>query len=743
MSEITYLDFDLLFEKADGGYLVRVWDSPAGQASQRFELPFSDLEMENLILRLGRARRDVRSVQSPDVEAAKTFGGRLFEKVFDGAVRTCLESSLYAAQQQGVGLRLRLRLTNVPELEGLPWEYLYNPALNRFLSLSVETPLVRYLDLPERIQPLSVKPPLRVLVMISSPQDYPALDVEHEWSQLEKAVGGLKWKNRLILDRLSKPTLGALQRQIRRTHYHIFHFIGHGTFDERLQTGVLLLEDSRGRGRPVSGEHIGTLLHDERSLRLAFLNACEGARTSASDPFAGTAQCLVQQGIPAVIAMQFEISDEAAIILTREFYSALTEGYPVDAALGEARKAIYGQIGDVEWGTPVLYLRAEDGRIFDIEPPPAVSIPSPQVKNAQQAQDWLTAVSKKISTEAEIDQEEDKALRLAKAAMAREGWSTAIGKLEDVLAAEPDNIEASEALNQARHEFEIACLYADGREHYEAGHWQEALECLRRVQDEKPDYRDVTALISLAEEKLVAEQAAAQALASTSGWRKSLLGATLSGAAGRYRLGVPVLLIILLTIAAVYYVWRQSASPPAPAPTGCQASGIFANLWHKYRLRLGCPLQDEPLSIVDCELAFENGHMFYRADCGHIYVLYEPGEAGTFQAFPDTYIETESGYSCPAVSPDPDHLFQPKRGFGAVWCDLGAEEAAIGWAVNEDEGCFDSSNGAPLIQEFEQGLIFRDSDGRSRAKAYVLFFKKGNVTLEGGAAEGTFVRDSY
>ena len=106
---------------------------------------------------------------------------------------------------------------------------------------------------------------------------------------------------------------------------------------------MLLLEDEQGRGRPVSGADLGVILHDARTLRLAVLNACEGARTSASDPFAGTAQSLVQQGIPAVIAMQFEITDEAAITFAQSFYAALVDGYPVDAALAEARKAIFAR----------------------------------------------------------------------------------------------------------------------------------------------------------------------------------------------------------------------------------------------------------------------------------------------------------------------------------------------------------------------------------------------------------------
>ncbi|MCB0088393.1 MAG: SUMF1/EgtB/PvdO family nonheme iron enzyme, partial [Caldilineaceae bacterium] len=92
-----------------------------------------------------------------------------------------------------------------------------------------------------------------------------------------------------------------------------------------------------------------------------------GARTSREDPLSGVAQHLVQQGIPAVIAMQFEITDQAAITLSHEFYTALADGYPVDGALAEARKAIYAMGNDIEWGTPVLYMRARDGVLFEVD----------------------------------------------------------------------------------------------------------------------------------------------------------------------------------------------------------------------------------------------------------------------------------------------------------------------------------------------------------------------------------------
>ncbi len=361
-----YRDLDLIIERITPGYKVRVI-SPAMQASHTFAIPFSKIELENFLLKIGRPRRGVRRMDSPEMQAAKQFGARLFDAVFDHDVRDCLRSNMDEAKPKSEGVRLRLHLDAVPELAEIPWEYLYYSKLNRFFSLSVETPIIRYLDLPERIQALRVTPPVQILVMISSPFNYPPLNVEGEWEKLNEALHDLEKRDLVTLTRLGKANLAALQKQLRRGDYHIFHFIGHGGFDRQAQDGVLILEDDFGRGYPVSGQNLGALLHDEPTLRLALLNACEGARGGIEDPFSGTAQSLVQQGVPAVIAMQFEVTDKTAITLAHEFYTALAEGLPVDTALGEARKAIFAQGNDIEWGTPVLYMRAPDGKIFDIE----------------------------------------------------------------------------------------------------------------------------------------------------------------------------------------------------------------------------------------------------------------------------------------------------------------------------------------------------------------------------------------
>jgi hypothetical protein len=185
---ISYLDFYLLLSRTERGYRAQVLSSPAGEASSDFVAPFSDLELDNFVLRIGRPRRNTRRTGSPEMEAIKTLGKGLYEAVFTGDVKACWSASLAEAEAQNAGLRLRLRIAEAPELNDVPWEYLYNASLNRFLSLSEYTPLIRYLDLPERIRPLPVDGRLEILVIIASPTDYPGLDVENEWS-VERGLG--------------------------------------------------------------------------------------------------------------------------------------------------------------------------------------------------------------------------------------------------------------------------------------------------------------------------------------------------------------------------------------------------------------------------------------------------------------------------------------------------------------------------------------------------------------------------
>ena len=359
------LDFDITIEPFGDGYRARVVGSPAGEAYADFALPFSDKDLTILVLEvtgsIGRARRKVRRIQSEERRLLEDFGGQLFRAVFSGPVRECLGQSRLVAKDRDAGLRIRLRLPGA--LANIPWEYLHDAAYG-FLGLSPETALIRYLEMPAPVRPFPIRPPLRILAMISAPTDVPELEGEKEWGKLTSALDDLIGAGLVQVDRLEGGTLAALQRPLRLREYHVLHFTGHGGWDEDAQDGALALEDQDRKTRLVTGRDLGLMIRGHSSLRLVVLNACEGARSARDDPFGGVAQALVRQGIPAVIAMQFEISDPAALVFSQSFYQAIADGLPVDVATLEARRTMFAEGNEVEWATPVLYLRSPDGRIF-------------------------------------------------------------------------------------------------------------------------------------------------------------------------------------------------------------------------------------------------------------------------------------------------------------------------------------------------------------------------------------------
>lgn len=349
MSVKNYSNFDLFItKKGEQKYQARVIYSPAGQASADFSLSLSELE-------------------SKWRDGPQAYGEFLFETVFQPKIKNVLTSSQNMISSENEGLCIRLRFEeNLYELIQLRWERLYDPESSNPLALSDKTPIVRYLEVSKPEKSLSVILPLRVLVMISNPMNSAPLDTEGEFQNLENSLQELISRNQVILDRVPSGTESALREKLRKSNYHIFHYIGHGGFDVKSQKGYLLLEDDRQQSIKINADLLSAILGDHPSLRLAFLNTCQSATTSQKDMFSGVAQRLVEKELPAVIAMQSDIEDQLASILASEFYKSLSDGYPVDAALTEARKAIASNCKEVEWAIPALFIHTDNSLLFDV-----------------------------------------------------------------------------------------------------------------------------------------------------------------------------------------------------------------------------------------------------------------------------------------------------------------------------------------------------------------------------------------
>ncbi len=354
---------------------------------QAVRWPWRDLELENrlkdLQIALLRAGGRRRKALTPEEETVQRFGRELFDLLFAGETLAYYRRSADQARREDADLRIRLHLDDAT-LAALPWEFFYDATHDDFLCLSTQTPVVRYLDVGQPVAPLAVRAPLRVLGVIASPSELESLDVALERQRVDRALAELVNAGIVELVWLEGQTWRDVQRAMRRGPWHVVHFVGHGGYDARREEGVIWLADDDGTARALAAGDLARLIADRRDLRLVLLNACESARPGALDIFSSTASALVRRGLPAVIAMQYEITDRAAIEFARSLYEALADGLPIDGAVSEARMAVkLDAPHSMEWGTPVLHLRATDGRLFEIAlGQPAAAMPDPPTEAA-------------------------------------------------------------------------------------------------------------------------------------------------------------------------------------------------------------------------------------------------------------------------------------------------------------------------------------------------------------------------
>lgn len=214
----------------------------------------------------------------------RDFGKKMFDTLITGELRSLYNVSLREAQRQGKGLRLKLRI-KPPELASLPWEFLYDSHQADYVSLSSNTPVIRYLDLPQHIQPITVEPPLRILGMAVSPHDMPELDVKLEMQRVEQSIENLRLQGLVEITWLQGQTWEDLQQAMRTGTWHIFHFIGHGGFDRNTDEGLIALADKDGKSFLLTATQLGRFLASHSHLRLVLLNSCEGARGGKRDIF--------------------------------------------------------------------------------------------------------------------------------------------------------------------------------------------------------------------------------------------------------------------------------------------------------------------------------------------------------------------------------------------------------------------------------------------------------------------------
>ncbi len=337
----THQDFDLCLEKtAQHEFVAYVPGDDSGRAAEHaFSLRTDTLKMREELQRL-EAYSLHKELVKDDFHVQ--FGRMLYQAALGGDVGTLFTAQLEEAREADMGLCLRVRVDEgAPELMNLPWEFLHDG--DGFLVTRWETPLSR---LPLGIARRDKRPLehiLRMLVVVSSPLDLPehrVLNTEREQEVILAALDKLQRKRLLDIDFCEDAALDTIQDYLSELEYDILHFTGHGVFNEAKKRGELLLEDEQGNMQPLTNDEFAALLRGYPSLRLVVLSACQSARTANNDGYAGLAHRLLKQRVPAVLAMQYAVLDEAATLFADRFYTGLANNKPLDVALTEARLAL-------------------------------------------------------------------------------------------------------------------------------------------------------------------------------------------------------------------------------------------------------------------------------------------------------------------------------------------------------------------------------------------------------------------
>ena len=377
--EIKYLDFEItVHETGENQYQVTA-RSGKEKAEMAFTNPFNEDKRALIGATLNtialRSVARVRSSSAPEVKKMKEVGSTLFQHAITGPVRDFYNKCQSQADAQGKGIRWRFTLD--PAVSDLPWEFLCQQ--DRFLALHPRSPVVRYIEGAEPVQTVKGEHPLRVLIVIAGPKDVAPLDTDAEKVRIKAALEPLVKDGLVDIELIEgADTWEQLMKKVRPNQTHILHFIGHGEYDEKNGEGNLIMEDADNNAMRIESERLGVLVQGKSRLQLVILNSCLGTQGNSSQPFSSMAAGLVRSGVPAVIAMQFEISDQAARKISETFYSSLALNFPVDAALTEARRQIYlSDKESLEWATPILYMQVPDGQLFRFpigKPKPAITV---------------------------------------------------------------------------------------------------------------------------------------------------------------------------------------------------------------------------------------------------------------------------------------------------------------------------------------------------------------------------------
>src|SRR5262245_26241627 len=300
------------------------------------------------------------------------YGHELTQSVLgDAGLREAFGKARAAAQAKNRNLRVRLFLSaDALDLHRLRWETLHDPSDDSRLLTKDDVLFSRYLSSVDwRPVPVRSKAALRALVVIADPSDLAKyapngeplapIDVAGELERARTGLGSIECET---LAQRGEATVDRIAERLREG-FDILYLVCHGAKIDDVPK--LWLEKADGTADRVFGKDLVNRLQDMLARpRLIVLASCQSAGTGTStggDVLSAIGPRLAEAGIPAVLAMQGNISMETVAKFMPAFFRELDRDGQVDRAMSVARAAVRER---PDWWMPALFMRLRSGRLW-------------------------------------------------------------------------------------------------------------------------------------------------------------------------------------------------------------------------------------------------------------------------------------------------------------------------------------------------------------------------------------------
>ncbi len=354
---MEYADLELTLHRRD-----------AGVYGLDLRLAEPDSETDHRLSSVAPVRFDDAALRQHNLDPA-AYGALLASQLLaEDKMRKFVGEALATAQAKDVPLALRLAIgPTAAELHSLRWETLRLPGSDAPLFTGEHLRFSRYMSSldwrPVRLRPQA---DLRALVAIASPGNaakwqLAEVKTEDELAAARSGLGDIPITN---LASRGQVTLEKLAAHL-RDGYDILYLVAHGMLVDGEPQILLEQEDGGGKWLP-SREMVTRIQELQERPRLVVLVSCQSAgsgtepTTQDNGALAGLGPRLAEVGVPAVIAMQGNLTMTTAAVFMAVFFSELRRDGQVDRAMAVARGAVRDR---PDWWMPVLYMRLRSGRI--------------------------------------------------------------------------------------------------------------------------------------------------------------------------------------------------------------------------------------------------------------------------------------------------------------------------------------------------------------------------------------------